>query len=212
MTGIQMIVASYVRLGNIAALLKMRQHRENLLSDKIRADHPGYALPRESCTQDLAAIDEGLNEAILQLGVRGYVDKMDGTLFAGWAQFEKYGELPVRIGIYCDGQLTAEVLANQFRIDLKKPHLGSGHHGFSYKPPAGMLAQFKVIEICAQNGVVLDNGMWQQPPRLSDPSVSTTEPEPSRETAASAAEHVLSDKVLYEDITASDAESSLAAQ
>ena len=42
------------------------------------------------------------------------------------------------LDIYAGGRLIGQVLANGYREDLKKARLGSGHHGFEFKPLDGL--------------------------------------------------------------------------
>jgi hypothetical protein len=71
-------------------------------------------------------------------GLRGYIDRVSETCIAGWAQNADHPEAPVCLGIYADGRLIGEVLANNYRDDLKRAGLGSGRHGFEFTPPLGI--------------------------------------------------------------------------
>ena len=45
------------------------------------------------------------------------------------------------------GRLIGQVLANRYREDLKKAGLGSGHHGFEFKPPENLFYTSGAVEV-----------------------------------------------------------------
>ena len=44
-------------------------------------------------------------------------------------------------------QLIGQVLANRYREDLEQAGIGSGRHGFVFKPPAGLVFAPEEIEV-----------------------------------------------------------------
>jgi Hint domain len=70
--------------------------------------------------------------------LRAYIDLVGADRIEGWAQNIDYPEAPVCLDIYAAGRLIGQVLANRYRADLKQAGLGSGHHSFSFIPPAGL--------------------------------------------------------------------------
>ena len=68
--------------------------------------------------------------------LRGYVDVISPRLIAGWAQNLDHPEAPVCLDIFAGEMLIGRVLANHHRTDLEQAGLGSGHHGFTFPPPA----------------------------------------------------------------------------
>ena len=43
--------------------------------------------------------------------------------------------------------MIGRALANRYRGDLESLGLGSGHHGFEFTPPAGLLCMTEAIEV-----------------------------------------------------------------
>jgi hypothetical protein len=70
--------------------------------------------------------------------LRGYVDLVGPDRICGWAQNVDHPEAPVCLDIYVGGRSIGQVLANQFRDDLKQAGLGSGCHSFDFALPAGI--------------------------------------------------------------------------
>jgi len=79
--------------------------------------------------------------------LRGHVDAITPSLVKGWAQTIDHPEAPVCLDIYADGRLIGQVLANRYRDDLAKAGLGSGRHGFAFRPPAGVTLTPETIEV-----------------------------------------------------------------
>ena len=80
--------------------------------------------------------------------LRGYVDAVHPNRIEGWAQNADHPEAPVCLDVYADGKLIGQVLANQYREDLKEARIGNGHHSFVFVPPPGGLAfAFDAVEV-----------------------------------------------------------------
>jgi len=79
--------------------------------------------------------------------LRGYVDRVSTDLIEGWAQNVDHPEAPVCLDIHAGGQLIGQVLANRYREDLEQARIGSGRHGFVFKPPAGLVFPPEEIEV-----------------------------------------------------------------
>jgi hypothetical protein len=69
--------------------------------------------------------------------LRGSLDLVSERHIAGWAQTSDRPEAPVCLDIYAGDERIGQVLANNFREDLKRAGLGSGNHGFAFTAPAG---------------------------------------------------------------------------
>src|SRR5262249_27980615 len=80
-------------------------------------------------------------------GLRGHVDLIRPDLIAGWAQSIEYPEVPVCLDLLAGGQLLGQVLANRYRADLERAGLGSGHHGFEFIPPQGLMFSDASVEV-----------------------------------------------------------------
>ena len=79
--------------------------------------------------------------------LRGHVDGISGGFVKGWAQNAEHPEAPVCLDIYVEGQLVGQALANRYREDLAQAGVGSGHHGFAFRPPAGVTLALETIEV-----------------------------------------------------------------
>ena len=74
-------------------------------------------------------------------------DRVRAGSIAGWAQNTDAPEAPVGLDIFADGKLIGQVLANSYRNDLKAAGLGSGRHGFTFTPPAGLKFALETVQI-----------------------------------------------------------------
>jgi O-antigen biosynthesis protein len=82
-----------------------------------------------------------------QLAFRGHVDFVGPDLIEGWAQNEEHPEAPVCLDIYVRDRVIGQTLANQYREDLERAGLGSGHHSFRFVLPKGADISSDVIQI-----------------------------------------------------------------
>ena len=89
----------------------------------------------------------GLTEAGNAGELRGHVDGISGGFVKGWAQNAEHPEAPVCLDIFVEGRLIGQALANRYREDLAQAGLGSGHHGFAFRPSAGMTLTLETIEV-----------------------------------------------------------------
>jgi hypothetical protein len=69
----------------------------------------------------------------------GGVEHLGGTLLRGWALSSAHPNAPLCLDVLVDGTVVAQTLANQYRVDLSKAGIGSGHHGFAVELPAALL-------------------------------------------------------------------------
>jgi hypothetical protein len=103
-----------------------------------------YCAPRISQGFALQAIrqrlDEraGLRDAKTDQPLRGFVDGIENGCIVGWAQNPQLPTLPVCLDILLDGKLLTQVLANQYRPDLKTARIGTGHQAFAARLPEGV--------------------------------------------------------------------------
>ncbi|MCA1452340.1 hypothetical protein I6F35_03790 [Bradyrhizobium sp. BRP22] len=165
--GIQQVVSAYVRLKGVTALLEMKAHREKLLSRALDTDHYSLALSRELCQQDLAAIEDGIQHILKSGTLRGCVDRMQPHSIAGWAQCVDHPEIPLRVEVYFDGRLAGSVLADRYRQDLETANLGSGNHGFDFRPDQHAFLSAELIEVASPDGRVLHGGTLKRAPAAS---------------------------------------------
>jgi hypothetical protein len=119
--------------------------------DKLYADEIArpahYCAPRLDEGYEVDAVRRGIAQRAGLLraadpprigGLRGHIDLVSETCIAGWAQNADHPEAPVCLDIYAGGRLIGRTLANCYREELKQAGLGSGSHGFEFKPPAGL--------------------------------------------------------------------------
>jgi hypothetical protein len=150
-SGIQSIVDTYVRLRRIDALTSLRAHRQKLLAGASDTSDFNFAVAREHFQRDIAAIDAGLNRAMTQSdwSIRGAMDPLNEKEITGWVQNTQHPDLPVLLGVYFDGELAGEILANRFRPELVKAGVGNGHHGFVFVLPPGAHQSINSLEVRA---------------------------------------------------------------
>jgi hypothetical protein len=79
--------------------------------------------------------------------LRGYVDNVAPRSIEGWAQNADNPEAPVCLDIYAGGQWIGQVLANHYRDDLEQAGIGSGCHGFTFAPSAGLELTPKSVDV-----------------------------------------------------------------
>jgi hypothetical protein len=131
--------------------------------------YPGPELPQVAClprAEDgfaLHAIQQRLNA---RAGIRtvrkspgplhGFVDEASAAVVRGWAQDTCAPEEPVALEVLCGETCVGRVLANAYREDLRAAGLGSGGHGFLFRPVAGTRGPFQVRRI--GDGAILQNG------------------------------------------------------
>jgi hypothetical protein len=93
--------------------------------------------------------------------LRGHVDLLSATLFAGWAVDTARPDSPVEVGIFVDGSLLARLTCDYPRDDLQgRPGLGDGRHGFRYHPYPPLIGPTpkRVTVRHASSGRILGNG------------------------------------------------------
>jgi len=66
----------------------------------------------------------------------GYVDACRVGFIGGWAWDPNQPDEPVAVDIIVDGQSLAQVIAREYRQDLKAAGIGNGWHGYSYALPS----------------------------------------------------------------------------
>jgi hypothetical protein len=89
--------------------------------------------------------------------LRGGLDFVDTGLISGWAQNVDHPEAPVCLDIYAGGRLIGQTLANLHREDLQRAGIGSGNHGFEFRP-ARDVALADVAVRRSIDGVALGRG------------------------------------------------------
>jgi len=70
-----------------------------------------------------------------QPAVRIRVDGARHGKVFGWAVADSHPDIPLRIQVYCDGELIGDVDADIYRRDLADAHIGNGNCGFSIPVP-----------------------------------------------------------------------------
>ncbi|MGB7102883.1 MAG: Hint domain-containing protein, partial [Xanthobacteraceae bacterium] len=79
--------------------------------------------------------------------LHGSLDRVTPCIIEGWAQNPDHPEAPVCLDIFAGGQLIGQVLANCYREDLKRAGIGSGHHSFTFAPPARLAFAPDAVEV-----------------------------------------------------------------
>jgi len=64
--------------------------------------------------------------------LQGYLEDCSPDRIAGWALDSAGG--PVRVSIMLGRMKLAELLADSWRADLSEAAIGTGHHGFEFRP------------------------------------------------------------------------------
>jgi hypothetical protein len=153
--GIEATVKLYVQLGNLFALSEQKVHRLKLMSQHNDTADFSFRLLLDHCQKDIAAIDAGIRELLKRAPCRGYVEVCGPEKIAGWAQYVRYPEIPVTLGIYFDQKLAAQIVADRYRADLKEANLGSGQHSFEFVGSKELFLRSELIEVKAPNGSVI---------------------------------------------------------
>ncbi|MES5488766.1 hypothetical protein QMZ05_39000 [Bradyrhizobium sp. INPA03-11B] len=162
--GIEGIVGMYVKLGELDTLQRMKEHRKNLLEQCVDTANFSFDVTRSIYRSDLEVIEAGIES--LSSEVTGHVDVFNENRIAGWALYDQHPDKRVTIDIYFDGELVAEVVADQFRKDLLKLNKGDGHHAFMFEPPAGSYQPPLELEIRAAKRKVL-KAVTVEPPAVT---------------------------------------------
>ena len=151
--GIEGIVGMYVKLGELDTLQRMKEHRQSLLDQCVDTAHFSFDVTRSIYRSDLEVIEAGIES--LYGEITGHVDVFGEKRIAGWALYNQHPNKRVPIDIYFNGELVAEVVADQFRNDLLKLNKGDGHHAFIFEPPSGSYQPPLQLEIRAAKRKVL---------------------------------------------------------
>lgn len=151
--GIEGIVGTYVKLGELDTLQRMKEHRQSLLEQCVDTANFSFDVTRSIYKSDLEVIEAGIER--LSGEITGHVDVFSKTRIAGWALYNQHPDKRVPIDIYFNGELVAEIVADQFRNDLLKLNKGDGHHAFIFEPPAGSYQLPLRLEIRAAKRKVL---------------------------------------------------------
>ncbi len=67
--------------------------------------------------------------------LHGKIEWVDHTQISGWAWLPEHPDVPVVLEILKHGETIAIVVANQFRGDLRRAGIGTGHHAFHVELP-----------------------------------------------------------------------------
>ena len=151
--GIEGIVGMYVKLGELDTLQRMKEHRQSLLEQCVDTANFSFDVTRSIYRSDLEVIEAGIES--LYGEITGHVDVFGEKRIAGWALYNQHPDKRVPIDIYFNGELVAEVVADQFRNDLLKLNKGDGHHAFVFEPPSGSYQPPLQLEIRAAKRKVL---------------------------------------------------------
>ncbi|MBK5652395.1 MAG: hypothetical protein I4N50_12180, partial [Rhizobium sp.] len=131
----------------------MKAHRLSLLDQCVDTEHFSFDVTRSTYQSDLEVIEAGMES--LYGEISGHVDAFNENRIAGWALYDQHPDKRVRIEIYINDELVAEVVADQFRNDLLKLNKGDGHHAFTFVPPGGTYQPPLRLEVRAANKKVL---------------------------------------------------------
>lgn len=153
-THIRWIVDSYVKLQDMKSLHRLKVHRQELL--RAASDHAHREEEFGSnCEQDLAVIENGLQQLCKGWVLHGHVDVFSEPLIAGWACYPEHNDVPLSLRIVFDKAEVGHTLADRFRPDLEKAGYGNGCHGFEFIPPKHAYLLSNTIEVCAPNHVII---------------------------------------------------------
>lgn len=84
------------------------------------------------------AARSGFYAPVPESALSGAVEFLGPDEVRGWARNDLQPEMPVCLDVLVDGQLVMQVLANQYRPDLKQATQNLGFHGFAAKLPKGI--------------------------------------------------------------------------
>lgn len=80
----------------------------------------------------------------------------DRQSIEGWAQSVEHPDVAVCLNILVSGEVIGQVLANEYREDLKAAGTGSGFQGFRFAGPAGLYFEPNRVEVRrSHDGAVL---------------------------------------------------------
>jgi hypothetical protein len=79
--------------------------------------------------------------------LEGFVDVVGAQSIEGWAQSVEHPEVPVCLDILVNGEPVGQLLANEYREDLRTAGVGSGCHGFRFTVPAGLNIEPERVEV-----------------------------------------------------------------
>jgi len=133
---IESIINQYIKLQNLEALEKMREHRQRLLDQCVDTAYFSVDLIRSTYLAELDAIDTGI--AAFLGKPRGNLDNYSETRISGWAQYSQRPDKRVPVNIYINDERVGDVIADRFRDDLLKAGIGDGHHAFQFALPEGI--------------------------------------------------------------------------
>ncbi len=162
--GIEGIVGMYVKLGELDTLQRMKEHRQSLLDQCVDTANFNFDVTRSIYRSDLEVIEAGIEK--LSGEITGHVDVFNENRISGWALYDQHPDKRVTIDIYFNGELVAEVVADQFRKDLLKLNKGDGHHAFLFEPPSGSYQPPLQLEIRAAKRKVL-KAVTVEPPAVT---------------------------------------------
>ena len=128
-------------------------HRLSLLDQCVDTEHFSFDVTRSTYKSDLEVIEAGMESSMARYPAMSTPSTRTG-LPAG-RLYDQHPDKRVRIEIYINGDLVAEVVANQFRNDLLKLNKGDGHHAFAFVPPSGSYQPPLRLEVRAANRKVL---------------------------------------------------------
>jgi hypothetical protein len=113
----------------------------------------GAGLPMTAALQ--ARFPTRSDEAVGPL--RGWIDAVEPSHIAGWAQDMAYPERPVLLDIQLRGEHLGTVLACAYRADLREAGIGRGYCSFRFATPPGFAAtSLRDLVICrAADGATL---------------------------------------------------------
>lgn len=103
-----------------------------------------YCAPRCDDGYELEAVRQRLNARAglassrglsSNISVRGFVDRVEPDVVAGWVQFADLPNALLCVDISAGGRKIGSALANLYRKDLAAAGIGDGYHGFSLRLP-----------------------------------------------------------------------------
>jgi hypothetical protein len=80
------------------------------------------------------SVSSGAQLHEVQSGLEGYLDLCTNTRIAGWAWDSLHPERHVTVEIIIDERPLAQIIAREYRKDLKNAGIGDGTYGYCYTP------------------------------------------------------------------------------
>jgi SAM-dependent methyltransferase len=111
-----------------------------------------------------------------KLPLNGYLDVCTDALIGGWVWDSEHPARRLAVEIRADGKPMAQLIASQYREDLKKNGIGDGDYGYSYVPSSRIdLNTTRISVVVLGTDTQLDRSLTaaarSEPPALNWPPI-----------------------------------------